>query len=231
MGFFDSIFGGNKSNPANAAMPYLNQIPQVAQQNLGPWQQQGQQAQQQNQQQYSRMINDTPNYLQELRASYTPSGGYAFREEQARKAHRGMSSAQGRTSTPENEAALQDLIRQLSAQDEGQYLDRILGIQGMGLQGNENISNRGYGAAGDINSTLGNTLGAQASLAYKGQENKNAQRNELFKLLAQITGNGVGQLFGGGDNAKQAQTVTNNGQGPSNAQQFGQGLPWLGGNF
>lgn len=239
MGFFDSIFGGNKSNPANAAMPYLNQIPQVAQQNLGPWQQQGQQAQQQNQQQYSRMATDPSNFLQELRASYTPSGGYAFREEQARKAHRGMSSAQGRTSTPENEAALQDLIRQLSAQDEGQYLDRVLGIQGMGLQGNENISNRGYGAAGDINSTLGNTLGAQASLAYKGQENKNATRNELFKLLASLAGGAIGSIGGPAGAAAGASIggslagggSNGSGQGPTNAQQFGQGLPWLGGNF
>ena len=236
MGFLSSIFGGSKSNPANAAMPYLNQIPGMANQNLGPWQTQGQEAQKNNQTQYNNMSNNPSDFLAELRASYSPSAGYKFREDQARKAAEGAAAAGGRTSTTANQAAQIKLVNDLMGEDEGAYLDRLLGITSAGLQGNENIANRGFGAAGDLTNIMGSNLGAQGSLAYKGQENKNASNNALFKMLAQLAAAGIGGAVGGPVGATIGANAaggfgSNMSSNPGNDKQFGKGLPWLGGNF
>lgn len=196
MGFLSSIFGGGGSNPTKAAMPYLNQIPQVAQQNLGPWQQQGQQAQQNNQQQYNQMTNNPGDFLEQLRASYSPSGGFKFRQEEALKAAQGAAAAGGITGTTANQAAQAKLVKDLLGEDEGAHIERLLGIHGMGLQGNENIANRGFGASGDISNILGTNLSQQAGYAYKGQENRNAGNNQLFKILATLAGGAIGSLGG-----------------------------------
>lgn len=231
MSFLGSIFGSNSSNPANAAMPYLNQIPGVAQENLAPWQQQGQQAQQQNQQQYQKMASNPGDFLAELRASYSPSAGYKFREDQARKAAEGAAAAGGRTGTSANQAAQAKLVKDLMGEDEAAYLDRILGIQGTGLQGNENIATRGYGASGDLTNVLGSNLSQQGTLAYKGKENQNAASQGLGKLLAQLAGGGIGFALGGPAGAAIGSGLGGslgggggNSSGPSNYEQFGLGM-------
>lgn len=225
MSFLGSIFGSKSSNPANAAMPYLNQIAPMAQENLAPWQQQGQQAQQQNQQQYQKMASNPGDFLAELRASYSPSAGYKFREDQARKASQGAAAAGGRTSTTANEAAQAKLVKDLMGEDEAAYLDRVLGIQGTGLAGNEAIAGRGYGAAGDLTNVLGSTLGTQGALAYKGKEGQNAASQGLGKLLAQLAGGAIGFGLGGPVGAAAGAGIGGSlGGGSSNAEQFGFGM-------
>jgi hypothetical protein len=193
-----AMFGSNnQKNPADAAAPYLNQIAPMAKENLGPWQQQGQQAQQNNQQQYNQMSQNPADFYEQLRSTYTPSNGFQFRQDQAMKAAQGSAAAGGRTSTPANEAAQIKLVNDLLGEDEGAYLDRLFGITGMGLQGNEQIANRGFGASSDLTNILGSTLGTQGGLAYKGQENKNASNAALLKLLTQLAGGAIGGAVGG----------------------------------
>lgn len=236
MGFLNSIFGGKGRNPADAAMPYMNQIAPMAKENLQPWQQQGQQAQQQNQQQFSSMASNPADFLAQLRATYSPSEGYKFKQQQMAKAMSGASAAGGFRGTESDQAAQANLVKGLLSEDEGAYLDRVLGIQGTGLQGNENIATRGYGAAGDLTNVLGSTYGQQGALAYKGQENKNATNQAFQKMMMQLLGAGVGS-FGGPAGA----AIGANAAGgfssnvPSNNQQFGNNLPavgkpWLGGS-
>lgn len=219
-------------NPADAAMPYLNQIPGVAQENLGPWAQQGQQAQTQNQAQYSQMVNNPADFYAQLRATYSPSAGYKFKEEQARKAMEGSAAAGGRVSTTANQTAQAKLAKDLLSEDENAYIDRLLGIQGTGLQGNEFAAQRGFGASGDIANIMGTNLSQQAGLAYNQQQNENDRKNAFLKLL--FTGGGA--LLGGpagaaiGSSLGSAYTGSSSrNPGASNAMQFGQGLNFGGG--
>jgi hypothetical protein len=229
------LFSGG-TEPSKKAMPYLNQIPQVAQQNLGPWQQQGQEAQLSNQQQYNRMTNNPGDFLAELKASYTPSAGYKFRQEEALKAARAAASSGGIRGTPANQAAQAKLVSDLLGEDEGAHIERLLGIHGMGLQGNENIANRGFGASGDIANINATNLSQQGSLAYKGQQNKNSSRAGLMKALATLAGAAVGSVggpAGAAAGANIAGGLVGGGEGSGgsdydNWHQFGQGLSKVG---
>jgi len=237
MSFLDSIFGGGK-NPANAASPYMNQIAPMAEKNLQPWQNQGQEAQQGNQQQYNRMMSDPASFYSDLRATYKPSSGFEFKKDQMMRGARGLAAAGGRTNTPENEQAQMKLANDLLSQDENEYIQNLMGIHGMGLQGNENIAQRGFGAAGDLTNVLGTTLGNQGQLAFKGQENKNASREAMRKMLMQLAMAGVGGAVGGapgamiGANAAGGHASSMPNSQPSNQQQFyGGRSPTYGGNF
>ena len=198
MGFLSSIFGGGKkNNPANAAMPYLNQIGPMAEKNLNPYIEQGQQASGQNLGKYQGMVNDPANFLAELRASYSPSEGYKFRQDKYQKAAEGAAAAGGFRGTSSDQAAQAALVQGLLGEDEGAYLDRLMGILGTGLSGNEMAAQRGFGASGALTDAMGSALGAQASAAYKGQENQNASQQGLQKMLMQLLGGGAGAFFGG----------------------------------
>lgn len=229
MGLFSS------KNPANQAMEYFNQIPGVAQENLGPWAQQGQQAQTQNQGIYNQMSQNPGNFLEELRASYSPSAGYKFKEEQARKAAEGSAAAGGRTSTTANQAAQAKLAKDLLSEDENAYIDRLLGIQGTGLQGNEFMANRGFGAAGDLANINATNLSQQGGMAYRQQENENEKNNAFMKML--LTGGGALLGIPGGPAGMSAGASIGSslagggstGYTPSNFESFGKGLKRWGG--
>lgn len=236
------IYGAKRANdrtvnPADPAMGYLNQIGPMAQENLGPWQQQGQQAQMQNQEQYNRLVSSPADFYNELRATYSPSEGYKFKQDQMQRAMAGQAAAGGRISTPENQAAQARLTRDLLAEDEMAYMDRVLGLYGTGLQGNELISGRGFGAAGDLANILGTNLTQQAGLAYKQQENENAKRNAWLKALMGLGGAAIGGLAGGPAGAMAGASIGSNlagggksdNQGAGNYQQMGFGLPWAAG--
>jgi hypothetical protein len=233
MGLISSIFGGKGKNPADAAMPYLNQIGPMAQQNLGPYQQQGQTAQQQNAGQYQSMVENPADFYAKLRSSYTPSAGYKYRQDKYQKAMEGAAAAGGFRGTTSDQAAQAALVQGLLGEDEGAYLDRLTGILGTGLQGNENIANRGYGAATDLTNIQGSTLANQGQLAFKGQENQNASNQGFQKMLMQLLGGGAGALLGGPMGAITGANVaggnipypasTNGGQ-PSNSQQYASNL-------
>lgn len=238
MAFLSGLFGGGKkNNPANAAMPYLNQIGPMAQQNYAPAIQQGQAAANQNTGEYSKMVSDPSGFLESLRASYTPSEGYKFKQDKYSRAAEGVAAARGFRGTAADEAARADLVRGLLAEDEGAYLDRLTGILGAGLQGNELTANRGFNATGDLTNILGSTLGAQGTLAYKGQESQNATRQGFAKMLSQLLGGAAGAFMGGpmgaitGANVAGGNLPYPNAAPQSNQKQFGMGLPWLGGNF
>lgn len=235
MGFLSGIFGGGK-NPANAAMPYLNQIPGVAQQNLGPYAQQGQQQANQNQQTYAQMVSDPAAFHAALRATYTPSEGYKFREKNYLKAASGAAAAGGQRGSQADQEAQMRLVQGLLGEDEGAYLDRLYNVLGTGLQGNEYGANRGFTASSDLANILASNLSQQGGLAYKGQENRNSQNDATRKFLMQAIGAGLGAFGGPAGMAAGAnigaslggQTASNAGSQPTNAQIFGQYLYGMG---
>jgi hypothetical protein len=218
---------GKGKNPANAAMPYLNQIAPMAQQNLGPWAQQGQQQAQQNQNTYSQMVSDPAAFHAQLRATYSPSEGYNFKRDNYLKAASGAAAAGGQRGSQADQEAQQRLVQGLLAEDEGQYLDYLYKNLQTGLQGNELGANRGLNASSDLTNVLGSTLGTQGQLAYRGQENKNMEKQNIIKLLAQLGFTAAGAAAGGPAGAQIGSQIGSSfggGGNPSNSTQFGYGL-------
>jgi len=214
MGFFKKIgnslglgmFRSSGPNPADSAMPYLNQIPQFGREGYQPFIDQGQQAQQQLNPLYERMSQDPSAYINALMQNYSPSEGYRFKEQQMLRGAQNSAAQGGFAGTQNDQMAQADMIRGLLGGDMQQYLQNVMGAQGQGMQGLENQVGRGYESAGNLAGYLGNALGAQGGLAFQGQQQRNQnradKRNAIFNLLGSLAGAGTGiyqtnKMYGG----------------------------------
>lgn len=187
------IFSGGK-NPANAAMPYLNQIPQIGQQYYSPYIKGGQNAGNLLNEQYQRLLNPT-SFMDELLKNYQESEGAKYQENQLNKEIGANAAAGGIAGTPEHQRQAAEMTQGILSKDMQQYLQNALGIYGGGIQGEQDIFNKGYGASGSLADLLGGTLNAQAGLAYQGQNQQNQNQNALVNALLGLAGKGAGGLF------------------------------------
>lgn len=239
MAFLSGLFGGGGKNPADAAMPYLNQVIPHAQATMNPYIQQGQQAGNQNASQYSNLVSNPAAFYNQLQATYSPSAGYKFKQDKYQKAAEGAAAAGGFRGTSADQAAQAQLVQGLLGEDERAYMDRLLGLYGTGLQGNEALASRGFGASANLTDVIGNTLGSQASLAYQGQESENARKQSFGRFLAQLLGGGAGFALGGPMGAAVGANMAGGSvpypQQPNNQQQLGLPMkgtsPVWGGNY
>ena len=190
-----SMFKGQ--NPAKSAMPYLNQVPGVAQQQLNPYIQQGQQAGNQAQGVYSEMTGNPSDFYNKLMGNYSLSKGYQHKLDQGSRALRGSAAAGGFAGTPRHQQEQGELLNRIMSQGEGEYMDRIMQILGGGLQGQENAMTRGYGANNSLTDILTGNLQERGNLAFKGQQDSNATRQAWLQKLMQLVGAGAGFAFGG----------------------------------
>ncbi len=178
-----------QTNPADAAMPYLNQ----AQEMYKPYVEQGQNAYGQLNPAYSQMINDPGAYLQNLMQGYQQSKGYQLNRDEALRGASATAAAGGRRGTPqdmENQAKIADI---LSGQDMQQWLQNVMGLNKQGLQGQQHFYDTGVGATSDI----ANILNSKGSLAFQGQANKNKSLDDLISGLLSAAGTVGGAAFGG----------------------------------
>jgi hypothetical protein len=228
MGIFNFLKSG--SDPYKKAEPHLNKIEPMARQNLSPWMNQGQEAQQGNQGLFKEITQDPAAFVNKLMSNYTPSRGFQYKQEEAMKAARAAARSSGVAGTPADVSHQTDIIQKILSQGEGQYFDQIMQALGLGAQGQENIANRGFGAAGQLTNTLGETYGNQGQLAFEGQKAKNDERAKqnqfIMQTLAALAGGaiggpagagGAGALFGGAGGGSSYQP---SGWGSSNPADF-----------
>lgn len=190
----------SSQNPARAAMPYLNQVPGVVHQGYDPYVQQGQQAGQTLQSEYSKQL-DPATFLSHLQEGYKPSSEYDFKKEELMKGMRAMGGAGGYSGTPLHQMQYGEQADKLLSGDMQQYLQNALGIYGQGIAGTQDFYNKGYGATSSLTDALGSNLQTQATNAFTGQQQQNQSRqalmNALMKALTQGASAGVGYMGGG----------------------------------
>jgi hypothetical protein len=188
-------------NPAESAMPYLNQIPGVGRQYHDPFIQAGQQAQGQTRPIYEQMAQDPTAFLNALMEGYTPSRGYQTREKVLSQALRNSAAQGGYAGTPYAQREQGELINDLLGGDQQQYLGNLMGIQGQGLGGLEGMIGRGYQSSGNLADYIGNALGNQGGLAYQGQAQLNQGKYDQMRNRSQLWGDiikAMGSAAGGG---------------------------------
>ncbi len=213
MGFLSDLFGGGgkKSNPANAAMPYLNQIPgmltnQFNQQKgyLDPFIQRGNSAYDTFNPIYTNMAKDPAAFLESLMQNYEPSRGFGLKKD-------AMLKAAGNTAAPGGmRGSLQDIDQEakltdsLLGDDMQQWLQNVLGIQGTGLSGESHLYDTGFDAtrglvdaSRGLGDNLSNVLGTQAQLAFQGQREKNQRNSDTMSGIGKLAGGAIGAYFGG----------------------------------
>lgn len=188
---------GNRGNK-NQASEFLNQIPQIGRDTYNPYIQQGQQAQNLLTTQNNRMAANPMDFINQISSGYKPSQGYQFREKRALDAARNSAAQGGFSGTQEDQLSQAGLLDGLLGQDMQQWLQNVLGVQGAGMQGQQNTANMGFNASTNLADLLGSTASAQAGLA---NQNYRQNRNDNYQMiggLAQMLGAG-GEMAAGSD--------------------------------
>jgi hypothetical protein len=204
MSILSKLFGGK--NPADAAMPYLNQIPGVGHDAYDPYIGAGQTAGQNTQNQYEGLMNDPTGFINKLMQGYNTSEGYQFSKDQLTKEMGNTAASGGFAGTSYDQQQQGAGIQGLLSKDMQQFLSNALGVYGTGLQGEQGIADKGYDASGKLADILGGSLNQQGGLAFQGQSQQNANKtsmiNSLVKALGMAAGGaatgGMGGIFAGG---------------------------------
>jgi hypothetical protein len=208
MGFFDSLFGGggkkSSANPANAAMPYINQIPGATTPYLTPYAGAGQAALPQLQEQYSSLLNNPGGKLNQIGAGYQESPGLNFAIQKALGMQDRQAAASGMGGSPQNREYDTQLATNYANQDYNNYLNHALGLYGGGLSGEQGFATGGQHAAGSIADMIAQALAQQGNLAFQGQAQQNQNKNDLWGNIFKGAGSALSaftpfsSLFGGG---------------------------------
>ena len=200
MGFLSDIFGGGgskKNNPANAAMPYLNQIPDMEKGYYNPFINRGNDAYNQFNPVLNNMTTDPAGFLESMMKGYEPSRGFQLQKDQMLKAAGNTAAAggmRGSLNDIQDEARITDM---LMGNDMQQWLKNVMGIQDTGLQGQQHLYDTGFNATQNLTGDLSNVLGTQAQLAFQGQREKNKSNSDMWSGLGKLAGAGIGAYFGG----------------------------------
>ena len=203
MGFFDSLFGGHKSNPANSALPYINNIPGQTAPMFQPYMNAGQNALTILQNQYKDLLGDPSKKIKQIGAGYKESPGLNFAIQKALGSLDRQNIANGMGGSPMNREQDIETATGYANQDYNNYMQNALGLYGKGLTGEQGFASGGLGASTNMASMIANALAQSGNLTYAGQQNQNNARNSLIGGI----GSGLGTLsafipwsgiFGGG---------------------------------
>ncbi len=195
MSILDKLFGGK--NPADAARPYLDQIPGIGHQGYDPYINQGRDASGRTKSRYEEMFSDPTAFMNKLMEGYKPSEGYQFQKEQLTNELGNTAAAGGVAGTPMDQMNQGQGVQKLLSGDMQQYLQNALGINQQGLAGEEGIAGRGFDATKSLTDLLGGAMNQQGGLAFQGQSQQNSNKTALWSSLAKALGMmGAGALGG-----------------------------------
>jgi len=198
MSWLSDFFKGGK-NPADSAMPYLNQIPGMEKQYYDPFINQGREAGNTLSPQFNQMSSNPADFLESIMSKYQPSRSYQLRNEEALQSAGNTAAAggmRGSLSDIKNSSRISDA---LLGQDMQQWLQNVMGIQQQGEQGLGHQFDTGYDASKSLSGDLSNVLGEQAGLAFQGQSNQNKSRSDALSGILQAIGGIAGFGLPGGN--------------------------------
>lgn len=194
MSWLSDLFGGGK-NPANSAMPYLNQIPGQTNQYYQPYFDAGKGALNPLQDQYKNLLGDPGSVMNKFGESYKQSPGFKFAMDQALMGGDRAAAAGGMAGTPTHQFQNMQLANDLASKDYNNYMQNALGLYGMGLSGEQGMAGMGQTAGQNLADMIAQTLAQQGNLAFQGQRQQNQNRSDLFGNIAK----GAGAAFGFGN--------------------------------
>ena len=169
----------------------LNQIPGELRQYLMPYINAGKGAMGKATGEYDKLISDPNEIINRLGAGYKQSPGYEFRLNQGENAINNAAAAGGMVGTGQHQQQAGELAENLAGEDFYNFLNKVLGLYGTGLQGEQGITELGAGASGSLANSLANILKTQAQLKYQSGLNENQQNSDLFSSIGSIFSKGA----------------------------------------
>ena len=190
MSWLSNMFGGGYKNPADSAMPYLNQIPGQTQQYNQPWFDAGKNAIPGLQDQYDQLLKDPGGKMNDIGKSFQQSPGFKFAMDQAMQGGNHAAAAGGMAGSPQHEQQNMQMATDMGNQEYNNWMQNALGMYGAGLSGEQGMSQQGQQAGQSMADMIAQTLAQQANLSYAGQQNKNQQNSSMWGNI----GKGIGAL-------------------------------------
>lgn len=204
MGIFDQLFGGGQAgayqglaNNLGQISPELEMYRQMATGGLQPYQQAGTQALGQYQTALAGM-SDPTQFIGNIMKSYSTSPEAQQQIQQSTQAANSAASASGMLGSGAEQKALQQNAQQLTAADQQQYLQNIMGAQGQYMGGLQELLGGGQQAAttaGGFDMSTGQNIGnimAQIAAAQAqgqmGQGQTYAKMGKMFGFLPATAG-------------------------------------------
>jgi hypothetical protein len=160
-------------NPADAASPYINQIPGTITPYYQPYITTGQNAMNTVNTQYGNLINNPTGTMNQIGSTYQQSPGYQYQVDQSIGAANRAAAAGGMLGSPSEQQAVAQNVNQIANQDYYNYVDRGMRAYQMGVDGMQDLNKMGYSASNELAQSLANALMTQAQLGYAGQANQN----------------------------------------------------------
>lgn len=195
MSWLSNLFGGK--NPANSAMPYVNQIPGATQGYQSPWFDAGKNMIPGLTDQYNQLMTDPSKRLNEIGSGYKQSPGFQFALQQALQSGDHSAAAGGMAGSPEHEQQNMQLSSNLASQDYNNYMQNALGLYGHGLSGGQNMSNQGQQSGQSMADMIAQTLAQEGNLEFNGQQQQNQNNNDLWGNIFKLGGAALGGIAGG----------------------------------
>jgi hypothetical protein len=160
-------------NPADAAMPYFNQIPGAISPYLNPYIDAGRMALPTLMNQYGNLLNNPTGVMNSIGSTFQQSPGYQFQTNQALGAANRAAAAGGMAGSQMEQQNIAGTVNNLANQDYYNYLNHGMDMYSQGLSGLSGINQMGYGASNNMADDLMSMLMSQAQLAYAGQADQN----------------------------------------------------------
>lgn len=186
MSMFSSL---SQTNPADAAMPYLDKLPGEISPYYQPWMDAGKGALGMLMGQLPNMLNNPGQFMNKMGQDFQKSPGYDFQLQQANQAGNNAAAAGGFVGSPQHQYDMQQRSSGLANQDYWNWMNHTLGLYGQGLNTGMGISGQGLQASSALAQNIADALMSQASLAYAGQANQNQSNGGLFGGMASLISN------------------------------------------
>lgn len=170
-------------NPADAAMPYLDQIPGTIKPYYNPYINAGKGALDTLTGQYDQLVKNPSAILASIGKNYQQSPGYGFNYNQSMNAANSAAASGGMLGTPAHQQEAATLASSLASQDYNDYISKALMAYFQGISGEQDLTHTGYGASNELANSLGNNLMNQGNMAYAGQQNQNQSQSDFWSSL------------------------------------------------
>ena len=173
---FSWLTGGSSwSNPASAAMPYLQKIPSTITPYYQPYIDTGLQAMNQYFEQVSKLATPggASDIYNQLGAGYSTSPGAQNAINTSTQQANQVAASSGMFGTPSEQAAVAGKTQAISYDDFNKYMSQMMGLYDTGLQGEKGLTELGYKSSSELASDLAKNLMSEAGLEFAGTQSKN----------------------------------------------------------
>lgn len=182
---FGGIAGLMGKDPYKDAINQLKQSEGTYSKYYNPYLNRGEDASQSLHEMYKNLLGNPGDQYNKLAQGYQQSPGYQFALNQALQASGNEAAAGGMSGSPMAQQQAMGVAQGMASKDFQDYMNRVTGLFGAGLSGQQDESKMGWDASKSLADNLVSLQQQQAKLGIEQQQNKSNNWANIFKGAAQ----------------------------------------------